>query len=151
MVLQGEVVDESKKKDEISKKVMHSDSIQYNKQELEQEQKVDVNPLQLTSQNIHIHISDDLNKYCGTISEKINTENNDKIPRNTKVSLYLGNEKHTSLLELRPNSDGEFVIKDIPPGFYTLLIESWQHRSKAIRIKILPGQTFNKSISLDGK
>jgi hypothetical protein len=31
MVLQGEVVDESKKKDEISKKLMHSDSIQYNK------------------------------------------------------------------------------------------------------------------------
>ena len=150
MALQGEMVDESKKNDEINKKVVNTDSIQYNKQELEQEQKVDVKPLQLTSQNIHIHINDDLTKYCGTISGKINTENKDKIPRNTKVSLFLGNEKSTSLIELRPNSNGEFVINDIPPGFYTLLIESEQYRSKSIRIKILPGQTFNKLILLNG-
>jgi len=153
MALQGEVIDEIKQNDEKSKKIMQKDSIQYNKQELDQEQKVDVNPLQLTSQNIHIHINDDLNKYCGTISGKINIENNEKIPPNTKVSLFLGNENQASLLKLRPDSNGEFVIKDIPPGFYTLLIESRvnsQHRSKCIKIKILPGQTFNKSIHLDG-
>lgn len=149
MVSQSELIDESKQNNEKSKKLMQKDSIQYNKQELEQEQKVDVNPVQLTSQNIHIHINEDLNKYCGTITGTICLENNKKISYNTKVSLFLGNESKLPVHELRPASNGNFVVKDIPPGFYTLLAESGanlQYRSKCI--KIVPGQTFYISILL---
>jgi len=38
-------------------KALERDSIQYNSQDLDQEQKVDVNPVQLNTQNVHVHIS----------------------------------------------------------------------------------------------
>ena len=39
-----------------SKKCIDTDSFQYNSQDLDQEQKVDVNPVQLNTQNVNVYV-----------------------------------------------------------------------------------------------
>jgi hypothetical protein len=149
MVIQGEPAEERKRNNKKSKKQIQKDSIQYNRQDLDQEQKVDVNPVQLNSQNIHIHVINDINKYCGRITGTVYLEKNKQIAVNTNVYLFFGNDGKLPVYQVKSDSNGNFVIEDIPPGFYTLWAECGPKLCyRSHYIKIMPGQTLHESILL---
>lgn len=125
------------------------ESIQYNKQDLDQEQRVDVNPIQKNTQNINIHLIDSIDKYCGKITGTIYLEKSNEFVGCGIVLLFFGNEKHIPVYRTTSDKNGNFIIEDIPPGFYTLVVgcgEDPVYRSQYI--KVLPGQTAHQSISL---
>ncbi|HOP99229.1 MAG TPA: hypothetical protein PK604_00040 [Acetivibrio clariflavus] len=46
----------NKNKYPINSQSYENDSLQYNRQDLDQEQKVDVNPVQLNTQNVNVYV-----------------------------------------------------------------------------------------------
>ncbi|UOO38579.1 carboxypeptidase regulatory-like domain-containing protein [Oscillospiraceae bacterium CM] len=125
------------------------ESIQYNKQDLDQIQKVDLNPIQKNTQNINIHLTDDINKYCGKITGIICLERNGEIISNGTVLLYFGNERTIPVYRTNSDLNGNFVIEDIPPGFYTLVVDHGADSSyRSQYVKVLPGQTAHQAIRL---
>lgn len=128
---------------------VQKETFQYNKQDLDQEQKVDVNPVQLNTQNLHIHMIND-NKYSGKITGTTFADNSREIVRNASIVLFFGGESKLPVHKTNSDNNGNFVIEDLPPGYYTIFAE---HRGKLLYyrshfIKVLPGQIINLSILL---
>lgn len=147
MDVQEELTKEKKKvRDQIE---LEKDSIQYNKQDLDQEQKVDVNPTQLNSQNLHIFMCNDKNDYAGKISGITYLERNKEIAMNVEIFLYFGHERSQPVFKTNSDNNGNFVIEDIPPGYYTIyaqLGESLRYQSHYI--KVFSGQNVYHAILL---
>ncbi len=151
MVLKDELPDEKAQNIKKDKKSLQKDSIQYNKQDLDQEQKVDLNPVQLNNQNIDIHVINDINKYCGKITGTTYLELNKEIVMNATIQLFFGNERKLPVYQTNSDNNGNFNIEDIPPGYYTLFAECGANLNyRSHYIKILPGQTEHQSILLKG-
>lgn len=149
MVEQDELLDEKKRVTKRNRKSPCNDSIQYNKQELDQEQKVYVNPVQLNTQNLHIHVVSDINNYCGKITGATYREKNKEIVANATVLLFFGNESKLPVYKTNSDNNGNFVIEGIPPGYYTLFAENEANLNCRLHcIKILPGQTVHQLMHL---
>ncbi len=155
-VVQGETVQEEtvqekeKPKKSISKKKLNLDkeSLQFNAQDLDQEQKVDVKPVQLNSQNVQLIISNYTNysgKITGTTYRGINRE----IAPNVAILLYFGFDHRLPVYKTRSDANGNFNIEDLPSGYYTLVAELGDRlKYQSHYIKLLPCQNVNQSILL---
>jgi len=149
MELQDELLEKKVKKDtKGKKKILGKDSIQFNSQDLDQEQKVDMNPVQLNTQNIHIFVSNDKNNYSSKITGITYMERSKNIAANAKICLFFGNECRLPIYETNSDINGNFVIEDIPPGYYTLLAELGDLEYRSHYIKVLPCQNIHESILL---
>lgn len=128
---------------------LEKDSLQYNSQDLDQEQRVDVNPFQLNTQNLHIHISNDRNDYSGKITGTTCMESTKEMLKNVEISLFFGAESRHPVYKTNSDNNGNFTIEDIPPGYYTInakygdMLKFHSHY-----IKVLPCQSANESILL---
>lgn len=131
-------------------KALERDSIQYNSQDLDQEQKVDVNPVQLNTQNVHVHISPDTNYTSGKITGITCLKKNNQIATNVIIFLYFGRECGSPVCRTTSDSQGNYVFDELPPGFYvinTQLGDKLKYQSHYI--KVLPGQSVNHPILLN--
>ncbi|HHV95062.1 MAG TPA: carboxypeptidase regulatory-like domain-containing protein [Clostridiaceae bacterium] len=136
------------KKDTLGiKNIIEKESLQFNSQDLEQEQNVDVNPVQVNAQNIHIHLHDNKN-YSSKITGTTYLERNRNILRNVKIYLYFGHEGFFPVHETISDHNGNFTFEDIPPGYYTLIAryEGYEYRSHYI--KVLPCTSVHHSVLL---
>lgn len=125
------------------------DSIQYNSQDLDQEQKVDMNPIQLNTQNIHVYVNNDMKNYYGKITGTTYLKINKEIVKNVDILLFFGNENLLPVYKTNSDQNGNFIIEDIPPGYFTLGAErDGKLKYRSSYIKVLPGQNVNKSIFL---
>ncbi len=145
MALQ-EVLEEKKK----DKSGMIAESVQFNKQDLDQEQKVDVNPIQLNTQNLHIHVKYE-NNYAGKITGVTCKERNMVTVGNVDIYLFFGNESKLPVYKTSSDQNGNFTIDEIPPGYYTISAryrpERLYYRSHFI--KVLPGQSVQHNVLLN--
>lgn len=149
MVLQDELLEEKKKVVKKNKKAIRKDSIQYNEQDMDQEQKVDVNPVQLNTQNLHIHLINDINNYCGKITGTTYLEKGRETVANANILLFFGSESKLPVYKTNSDSNGNFIIEGIPPGYYTIFAERGSVIScRSHYIKVLPGQTAHQSMLL---
>ncbi|HOM03640.1 MAG TPA: carboxypeptidase regulatory-like domain-containing protein [Acetivibrio sp.] len=131
-------------------KALEKDSIQYNSQDLDQEQKVDVNPVQLNTQNVHVHISPDKNYTLGKITGTTCLKKNSQVAKNALVFLYFGRECGSPVCRTASDLQGNYVFDELPPGFYVIsaqLGDKLKYQSQYI--KVLPGQSVNHPIILD--
>ncbi|GAE89694.1 carboxypeptidase-like regulatory domain-containing protein [Acetivibrio straminisolvens] len=101
-------------------KALEKDSIQYNSQDLDQEQKVDVNPVQLNTQNVHVHISPDSNYTSGKITGSTCFKNNKQIAKNVLIFLHFGRECGSPVCRTTSDSNGNYIFEELPPGFYII-------------------------------
>ncbi len=129
-------------------KILEKDSIQFNCQDLDQEQKVDVNPKQLNSQNIHIYVSNSSNNYSAKITGTAYIDKSKKTIKDTKIYLYFGTDLSFPVHQVNSDSNGNFVIDDLPPGYYTLCAKSGSMEYKSHYIKLLPCQSTHESLLL---
>lgn len=149
MVLLDELLEEKKQVTKSNKECVRKDSIQYNEQDMDQEQKVDVNPVQRNTQNLHIHVINDINNYCGKITGTTYLERSKEIVAGANIFLFFGNESKLPVYKTNSDNNGNFIIEDIPPGYYTLVAEHGAILNyHSHYIKVLPGQTVHQSILL---
>lgn len=126
-----------------------NDSLQYNRQDLDQEQQVDVNPMQLNTQNIHVHVKYDREKFTGKITGTTYLEFDKDILSNADLYLYFGNDCGMPVYKTSSDNNGNFVIDDLPPGYYVIhASHSEKYRYRSHFIKVLPGNNVHQLIYL---
>ena len=131
------------------KNVLEKDSIQFNCQDLDQEQNVDVNPTQTNKQYININISSrDKNNFSSKITGTTYYEGNKEIIGNTKICLFFGSESTLPVYQTNSDDNGNFSVEDIPPGYYILTAQSGYLKYSSHYIKVLPGQNVHVSVLL---
>lgn len=152
MELEGQLPDEKKivhdniKRNKVD---LEKHSIQYNSQDLDQEQIVDVNPVQLNTQDIHIYINNNLVNYAGKITGVTYLEQTKEIIENVDITLFFGGTCLQPVYKTNSDKNGNYTIEDIPPGYYFLSAEvNKKARYKSSFIKVLPGQEVNYLIFL---
>lgn len=127
---------------------VEKDSVQFNSQELAQEQKVNTNPVQLNTQNLHIHVTPEKTDYSGKISGITYLGRKNEIVKEAGISLFLGHESITPVYKTNSDGNGNFIIEDLPPGYYTIIARYGEYQSKTQLIKLLPGQNVFQTITL---
>jgi hypothetical protein len=127
---------------------LDKDSIQYNNQDMDQQQRVDVNPSQTNTQNLNIFIKNN-HDLSGKITGVACLEGSTERVANAEILLYFGSECKSPVYKTTSDANGNFKIEDIPPGYYTICsrygTEYWY---KSYHIKVLPGQKVYETIHL---
>ena len=132
-----------------NKKLQEQRSTQENKQDLEQQQQVDVKPAQLNFQKIDFTINTKLDNYSGEITGIIYKNKNNIFAEKADIYLYFGCINDFPVCKTNSDENGKYSIVDLPPGFYTIkVIYSSTLWSVAYNIKVLPGQNSNYNIYL---
>ncbi len=124
------------------------ESMQYNQQDMDQEQNVNMNPKQTNTQGVNVFVvnekKDDTCKITGTTYiEKAN-----KIIANVNIILFFGYDSNVPVFQTKSDKNGNFQILDLPPGFYTIAAKYGEYRSRLKYVKILPGQKISQNIRL---
>jgi hypothetical protein len=136
-----------KKKNKIS---LEKDSIQYNAQDLQQEQKMDVNPLQLNSQNLRLYLGSSPDNYSGKITGTTYLKDSKEVVKNAGVLLFFGHDRRFPVYKTNSDESGNFVIEDIPPGFYTMVAKhDGNLKYESHYIKVFGGQIVYQSVLLE--
>lgn len=148
------ITHEEKKKIEkktIKKKPnLQKDSLQFNAQDLEQEQKVYMNPLQLNTQNVHFLVCNDKNNCSSKITGTTIQEKSKETLTNVAIFLFFGHESKQPIYKTNSDKNGNFVIEDIPPGYYILIAEYGDYlKYKSQYIKVFSGQNIYHTILLN--
>lgn len=129
-------------------KLQQQQSTQENMQDLDQQQQVDVKPSQVSFQHLDVTINNKIENYSGRITGTTYTEEN-TLASNVEITLYFGSIGGLPVLQLSSNNNGNFVIEDLPPGYYSLKALHNKIYSDIIpNIKILPAENANQTIYL---
>lgn len=135
------------KKDAIS---LEKDSIQYNAQDLQQEQKMDVKPLQLNSQDLRFYLSNTPNNYSGRITGTTYIKGSKESVAKVRVLLFFGHDRKFPVYKTKSDEHGNFVIDDLPPGFYTIVAKyDGDLKYESHYIKVFGGQIIHQSVLLE--
>jgi hypothetical protein len=148
MIVQDSVLE---KKDNIKSTLdkITKESFQYNSQDLSQDQKMDVNPIQMNTQNIHIHLDNEIYKLSGKITGITCLKNSLDVVTNVYIFLYFGDDRGIPVYTTTSDKDGNFTIDNLPPGFYTIYAEAGNNlKYHSHYIKLLPGQQVHESVLL---
>jgi hypothetical protein len=130
-------------------KCIETDNFQYNSQDLDQEQKVDVNPVQVNSQNINVYVKNEKFDYSSKITGVTILKKNKAIVQHARVSLFFGQTCGNPVYETNSDVNGNFAIEDLPPGYYFLCAKSGSRlKYQSHYLKVLPGQTVYHTILL---
>ena len=122
------------------------DNNQHNHQDLDQEQDVEINPVQYNFQNIQLEIHNKIENYTGEIVGSIYSEEG-KVLMNAHILLYFGSAGGLPVCRVESDQNGNFKLKDLPPGYYTLHAYFTEDQmSKIPNIRILPGQSIFQTI-----
>jgi len=130
-------------------KCYENDSFQYNSQDLDQEQKVDVNPVQLNTQNVNVYVDNKEIDYSSNIAGITLRKKDNEILQYVDIYLYFGQKFGYPVLETNSDCNGNFTIKNIPPGYYTIYAHIGNRlKYQSHYIKVLPSQTIHQTLIL---
>jgi hypothetical protein len=125
-------------------KLQEQRSTQENKQDLDQQQQVDVKPSQINIQKIDLMVNTKLENYSGKISGVIYRSKDNVFASNANIFLYFGCVNDFPVYKTNSDENGNYFIEDLPPGFYTLKVIHNDYLGAIMHnIKVLPGQNSN--------
>ena len=131
------------------KNTIENGSAQYNVQDLDQEQMVTVDPVQLNTQNLHIHTDIQKGDYSSKITGVTFFEDSRKIAPNACILLYFSHDYRYPVHQTVSDANGNFAIDELPPGYYSLHAKIGNHLMCRIQsLKILPCQTVHHALFL---
>lgn len=133
-------------KDKQIKKINVDKDIQYNSQDLDQEQNVDVKPVQLNTQNLHIDV---LKGEGAQIIGLTVFARSKEIAAGTSIALFFGHHYKEPVYRTCSDENGNFTIKNLPPGYYTIYARrgrQWEYESHFI--KLFANQTIEHVVML---
>lgn len=128
--------------------VKERESLQYNAQDLSQEQRVNTNPVQLNTQNITIVVSDEKEDFSGKITGITYVGKPSKIQKDVAILLFFGQEGTIPVYRTKSDENGNYVIEDLPSGFYTIVARYNERQVRSQFIKLLPGENVYESLIL---
>ena len=142
--------EESKKKIEAQKiiEITPEDqtNTQENRQDMDQNQQVDVKPTQFVS----IVVNNQMENYTGKITGYLHIEKDDPPYCSIKVTLYFANHRKYPVYHMILDKNFNFAFEDLPPGFYMIEVFHEDHLLKRVpNIKVMPSQTIQQSILID--
>lgn len=132
----------------VNNKLQHQQSLQHNRQDMDQTQEVDVKPSQVNVQTIDLTINNKLENYSGRITGSILREANGQIVPEANIYLFFGSVTDFPVCRIKSDADGNYCLEDLPPGFYTILVRAGDLQGLARNVKILPGATCDQCIAL---
>lgn len=135
--------------DKMNRKLIDSDSFQYNSQELDQEQRVDVNPVQLNTQNVNVYVKNEKLDYSCKISGTTILKENKCTVEYVNIYLYFGQKCGCPVFETNSDNNGNFIIENLPPGYYIIYAQLGKKlKYQSGYIKVLPGQNVHQTLLL---
>ena len=120
--------------------------LQYNSQDLDQEQNMDVKPVQLNTQNVQINVNQQEN--CTKIVGSTVLSRNKAIAAGANIYLFFGHRCKEPVYKTSSDKNGNFVIENIPPGYYTIYASLDRFQYESHFIKVLPHQTVDHAVLL---
>ncbi|SHJ20000.1 carboxypeptidase-like regulatory domain-containing protein [Lutispora thermophila] len=129
-------------------KLQHQQSLQSNKQDLDQAVELDVKPSQLNLQRIDVTINNKIENYSGKIIGSVLRETDGQQVANAIILLYFGSGTEFPVYRTTSDENGNFFINDLPPGFYTIVATFNNMQCISRNLKVLPGETCEQSLSL---
>lgn len=126
--------------------VIGKESIQFNSQDLDQEQNVSMNPMQLNTQNLHVHVTTEKIDYSGKITGITYLGKGNTIVKDAEILLFFGHETIIPVYKTKSDSSGNFSIEELPPGYFNVVAKYGEHQTKTQYIKLLPGQNAYNAI-----
>lgn len=124
------------------------ESLQYNSQDLDQEQNMSVSPVQNNAQNVHVVVINEKMDFSGKISGVTYNGKNKKMLGEVSICLFFGHENYIPVARTKSDENGNYTIEDLPPGFYTLSAQYGEMQTRTQYIKVLPGQNVHQTILL---
>jgi len=128
--------------------VTEKESIQFNSQDLDQEQNVNMNPVQLNTQNVHVHVTTEKIDYSSKITGITYFGKKNEIVKDAVILLFFGQETSVPVYRTKSDANGNFAIEELPPGFYTIMAKYGEYQAKTQFIKVLPGQNVYQTLNL---
>lgn len=119
--------------------------IQYNCQDLDQEQNMDVQPVQLNSQNVNITLDKEKSAKITGKTVMACTKN---AAQGVSVYLFFGHMCKKPVYETNSDKNGHYTFEDLPPGYYTLFARLQDYRYESYFVKVLQGQHVEHTIML---
>ncbi|OPJ55194.1 carboxypeptidase-like regulatory domain-containing protein [Clostridium oryzae] len=133
----------------VDNKLQEQNSMQQNRQDLDQQQEVDVKPSQVNVQRIDVILNNKLENYSGKITGTIYSNIKDVIDDEPQIYLYFGTINNFPVYRVSTDKNGKYVIEDLPPGFYSIeVICNNLVVASVYNIKVLPGQTTEQPLYL---
>lgn len=124
-------------------------STQRNIQDIDQEQNVNATPVQFNTQNFNVETKIDAKDYCGKITGVTYMGKNNRIIANVNILLYFGNICEVAVCKTKSDENGNFLIEDLPPGYYSILAYKGNHLRDIVQfMKVLVGRNVYQSIHL---
>lgn len=127
------------------KKCYEREHVQFNSQDMDQEQNVQLDPVQLNTQNVQIVIGRE--DYSSVITGNTYIGKNKDIATDVNIALFFGYEGNIPVYRTKSDSNGNFRIEDLPPGFYCIAAQYSDYPVKKQFIKLLPGQKLHQTIA----
>lgn len=132
----------------VNNKLQHQQSMQHNRQDLDQNTEVDVKPSQLNLQHIDVTINNKIENYSGRIVGTTISEATGHPVVEVKIYLYFGAETEFPVCRTKSDQNGNYSFEDLPPGFYTIVASTENAKCVARNIRVLPGETCSQSLTL---
>jgi len=126
-----------------SGKSYEREHVQFNSQDLDQEQNVHLDPVQLNTQNIQVILARD--DYSCVITGNTYKGKNRYIAADVNILLFFGYEGNVPVHKTKSDSNGNFRIEGLPPGFYCIAAQYSESPVERHLIKLLPGQTLHQT------
>jgi hypothetical protein len=132
----------------MNNKLQHQQSLQSNKQDLDQSVELDVKPSQVNWQHLDVTINNKLENYSGRIVGSVLRETDGMHMADAEILLYFGASTEFPVYRTNSDHNGNFEIDDLPPGFYTITASLNDMQCISRNIKILPGATNEQCLSI---
>lgn len=129
-------------------KLQHQQSLQSNKQDLDQAVELDVKPSQVNLQRLEVTINNKIENYSGKITGSVLRETDGNQVSDAEIYLYFGPITEFPVYRTTSDHNGNFTIEDLPPGFYTIAAALGDMQCITRNIKVLPGATSEQPLTL---
>lgn len=129
-------------------KIQHQQSLQTNKQDLDQAVELDVKPSQLNLQRIDVTINNKIENYSGRIVGSVLRETDGQLVSNAIIMLYFGSGTEFPVYRTVSDENGNYIINDLPPGFYIIVATFNNMQCICRNLKVLPGANCEQPLSL---
>lgn len=130
-------------------KLQDQRSTQENRQDLDQQQQVDVKPSQINIQKFDLTVNTKLENYSGKITGILYEDMPSKYLEEVELYLYFGSPNNFPVYKTNTDKEGMYIIEDLPPGYYSIVIRYKDNvLASAYNIKVLPGQSANQTLNI---
>lgn len=125
-------------------KNLERESLQYNSQDLDQEQNMDVNPVQ--NNTVHVTVNHEQRDLSAKITGVIYNGKTRQILCDTGLLLFFGYEGNIPVARTKSDENGNFIVENLPPGYYNIRTQNEYGEIKIHYVKVLPGQDACQTI-----